>query len=56
MTPLVVISPSTVQHATMYFFFLMSGVIDIVMYVGIPLPPGSDYISLMLAFAVEVNL
>ncbi|XP_012944086.1 transmembrane protein 45B [Aplysia californica] len=42
-----------VQHATMYFFFLVSGVVDVSLHYNIPLPPGSDYMSLALAFTVE---
>uniref|UniRef100_A0A0B6ZZ84 Transmembrane protein 45B n=1 Tax=Arion vulgaris TaxID=1028688 RepID=A0A0B6ZZ84_9EUPU len=42
-----------VQHATMYFFFLLSGIVDLIMYLGVPLPPGTDYVSIALAFTVE---
>ncbi|BFZ10162.1 hypothetical protein BsWGS_13201 [Bradybaena similaris] len=42
-----------VQHATMYFFFTISGVVDLLIYFGAPLPPGADYISVALAFLVE---
>ncbi|CAG5134137.1 unnamed protein product [Candidula unifasciata] len=42
-----------VQHATMYFFFMVSGVVDLLIHFGVPLPPGTDYISVALAFMVE---
>ena len=41
-------------HATMYAFFAFSGVVDLVMwYRLLPLPTGSDYVALSLAFLVE---
>ncbi|KAI8792000.1 transmembrane protein 45B [Biomphalaria glabrata] len=46
-------SMGIIQHATMYFFFLMSGIVDIASHYGAPLPPATDYIALTLAFAVE---
>ncbi|XP_005109487.2 transmembrane protein 45B [Aplysia californica] len=46
-------SHGIVQHATMYFFFLLSGIVDVVMHAGVPLPPGSDYMGIVLAFTVE---
>lgn len=42
-----------VQHATMYFFFLTSGVVDLCFHYGLPLPPGTDYAALALALVVE---
>ncbi|GFN85724.1 transmembrane protein 45b [Plakobranchus ocellatus] len=42
-----------VQHATMYFFFLTSGCVDLCMHYGLPLPPGTDYAALALALTVE---
>lgn len=42
-----------VQHATMYTFFLLSGIVDVAMYKGLPFPPGTDYLALALSFAVE---
>lgn len=42
-----------VQHATMYLFFLLSGVVDVSLHYGLPLPHGSDYISLVVALVVE---
>ncbi|CAL1543055.1 unnamed protein product [Lymnaea stagnalis] len=46
-------SMGIIQHATMYFFFMLSGVVDVVMHYGVPLPQGCDYVSVMLAFTVE---
>lgn len=51
--PVLIISVSTVQHATMYFFFLLSGVVDIAMHYGTAIPPGTDYISIVIALVVE---
>ena len=45
--------PIILQHITMYSFFLMSGLVELVLHAGVPLPPGSDYVTLMLAFAAE---
>ncbi|KAH9493100.1 Transmembrane protein 45B [Bulinus truncatus] len=42
-----------VQHATMYFFFLLSGIVDVASHYGAPLPPSTDYIALTLAFLIE---
>ncbi|GFS13804.1 transmembrane protein 45B [Elysia marginata] len=42
-----------VQHATMYFFFMTSGIVDLCLHYGVPLPPGTDYASLALALTVE---
>ncbi|CAG5130503.1 unnamed protein product, partial [Candidula unifasciata] len=42
-----------VQHATMYVFFLISGAVDLCMHLGLPLPPGTDYVALALAFLME---
>lgn len=41
------------QHATMFFFFGLSGVVDILMHHGAPLPQNTDYAIAMLAFIVE---
>ena len=41
-------------HVTMYAFFAFSGVVDLVMwYKLLPLPAGSNYLALSLAFLVE---
>ena len=44
------------QHATMFFFFGMSGIIDILVHHKIPIPKGIEYIMLTLAFAVAAIL
>lgn len=44
------------QHATMFFFFGLSGVIDILLYFKVPLPPDMDYIAGILAFICEYVL
>lgn len=42
------------SHVAMYSFFTFSGVVDLVMwYRVLPLPPGTDYLALSLAFWVE---
>ncbi|XP_041351822.1 transmembrane protein 45B-like [Gigantopelta aegis] len=41
------------QHATMFFFFGLTGIMDILVHYRAPLPPDVDYISNILAFAVE---
>lgn len=41
------------QHMTMYFFFCLNGVVDILMHYRAPLPPASDYVSAALAFCME---
>ncbi|KAH9512179.1 hypothetical protein Btru_040985 [Bulinus truncatus] len=45
--------PAIVQHASMYFFFLLSGIVDIVIHYGVHLPHGVDYVSMVLALTVE---
>ena len=44
------------QHATMFFFFGMSGVVDILVRLRAPLPPGVEYLMATLAFVVEAVL
>ncbi|ESN99147.1 hypothetical protein HELRODRAFT_95099 [Helobdella robusta] len=41
------------QHATMFFFFGLSGVVDILMHHGAPLPENTDYAISCLSFIVE---
>lgn len=41
------------QHATMYAFFGISGVIDILMHHGAPFPNSLDYVFTILCFSVE---
>lgn len=43
------------HHISMYFFYATSGVVEIMMYRGLPLPEGSDYVATLLA-AVVVSL
>ena len=44
------------QHATMFFFFGLTGVIDIMMYHRCNLPPDMDYVSVIMALVVEFVL
>ncbi|XP_046581646.1 transmembrane protein 45B-like [Haliotis rubra] len=44
------------QHATMFFFFGITGLIDILVHCRAPLPPDTDYISNAIAFGVEALL
>ncbi|KAK6986671.1 transmembrane protein 45B [Biomphalaria glabrata] len=46
-------SISIEQHATMYLFFLLSGVVDLCIYYGLHLPSGSSYGAMVLAFVME---
>ena len=41
------------QHATMFFFFALSGVVDILVFYRAPLPPDTDYVSVILALMIE---
>lgn len=41
------------QHATMFFFFGLSGAVDILVHLRFPLPKDIDYVSSTLAFVVE---
>jgi len=44
------------QHATMFFFFGMSGAVDILVYHRAPLPKDSEYLIGALSFIVEAVL
>ena len=44
------------QHATMFFFFGMSGLIDILVHYRAPLPKGIEYLAAMQAVLVELLL
>ena len=44
------------QHATMFFFFGLSGLVDILLYFKCPLPPFFDSAVLLAAFIVEALL
>ncbi|XP_047496166.1 transmembrane protein 45B-like [Penaeus chinensis] len=41
------------QHMTMYFFFGLSGVMDLAIHYRLPVPPDVDYVSAVLAFMAE---
>ncbi len=41
------------QHATMFFFFGLSGLVDILVHQNLPLPKGIEYIMSAIAFTVE---
>ena len=41
------------QHATMFFMFGLSGIVDILQHYKAPVPPNMDYISLALATTSE---
>ncbi|XP_046342894.1 transmembrane protein 45B-like [Haliotis rufescens] len=41
------------QHATMFFFFGLTGVVDILQYYRAPMPPDTDYISYVIALTIE---
>ena len=41
------------QHATMFFFFALSGFVDILVHYKVPLPPNIEYFAVILAFIVE---
>lgn len=49
-------TPGNAQHATMFFFFGMSGVLDILSYCKAPLPKDLDYVILLLSLGVECLL
>ncbi|KAL3882263.1 hypothetical protein ACJMK2_028625 [Sinanodonta woodiana] len=41
------------QHATMFFYFGLTGIIDILTYYRAPLPPDTDYVMMSMALIVE---
>ncbi|CAL4082409.1 unnamed protein product, partial [Meganyctiphanes norvegica] len=41
------------QHMTMFFFFGMNGVMDLLNFYRVPLPPDLDYVSAVLGFCME---
>ncbi|KAH7933616.1 hypothetical protein HPB49_014375 [Dermacentor silvarum] len=41
------------QHFSMYLFYVLSGVVDVMTSSGFPLPPYTDYVTLLLAVSVE---
>ena len=44
------------QHATMFFFFALSGLVDVLVHYRVPLPTGIEYMASILAFTVEAVL
>ena len=44
------------QHITMFFFFGLSGLIDVLTYYKYPLPPDTDYVTGLLAYTIEGTL
>ncbi|KAK7078816.1 Transmembrane protein 45B [Halocaridina rubra] len=44
---------NNLQHLTIYFFFALNGVMDILLHYKWPIPKGSDYASAFLGFAME---
>ncbi|KAL3221487.1 hypothetical protein MRX96_029384 [Rhipicephalus microplus] len=41
------------QHKSMYAFYLLSGIVDVLYNAGFPFPQHTDYVSLLLAVASE---
>lgn len=41
------------QHATMFFYFGFTGIVDLLVYFKAPLPPDMDYISMLMALMCE---
>ncbi|XP_077493150.1 transmembrane protein 45B-like [Amblyomma americanum] len=41
------------QHVSMYLFYLLSGIVDVMTNCRFPFPPGTDYATLLLAVTVE---
>ncbi|XP_076356940.1 transmembrane protein 45B-like [Tachypleus tridentatus] len=41
------------HHITMFFFFGVNGVVDIFHLYKLPIPPDSDYVSMVMALSVE---
>ncbi|RWS24978.1 transmembrane protein 45B-like protein [Leptotrombidium deliense] len=46
-------SMGNTQHSTMYFFFGLNGVVDVLLFYGMPVPQGSDYLTMALACFIE---
>lgn len=44
------------QHATMFFFFGFTGIVDILIYHKCPLPPDMDYAAMVMALSTEFVL
>lgn len=41
------------HHISMYLFYVLSGIVDVLTNNRFPLPPGTDYVALFFAFVVE---
>uniref|UniRef100_A0A131Z0G3 Dermal papilla derived protein n=1 Tax=Rhipicephalus appendiculatus TaxID=34631 RepID=A0A131Z0G3_RHIAP len=41
------------QHKSMYAFYLLNGIVDVLYNAGFPLPPHTDYVALLLAVTSE---
>lgn len=46
-------TPGNAQHATMFFFFGFSGILDLLVYFKAPIPKDLDYVVILLALGVE---
>ncbi|XP_053641771.1 transmembrane protein 45B [Cherax quadricarinatus] len=44
------------QHMTMFFFFGLSGAVDVLTHYRVPLPPDMDFVAAILAFSMEALL
>lgn len=47
------VSTENTQHLSMDLFYMFSGIVDVLTNSGFPLPPGTDYVALFFAVAVE---
>ncbi|CAG0915288.1 unnamed protein product [Notodromas monacha] len=55
-TPDLFHDPQNSQHTTMYAFFFLAGLIDLLISLGTPVPPDVDYLAMALAFSTEALL
>lgn len=46
-------TPENAQHSTMFFFFLLTGVADLLLYFRLPVLKDLDYICMIMAVAIE---
>uniref|UniRef100_L7M0H5 Dermal papilla derived protein n=1 Tax=Rhipicephalus pulchellus TaxID=72859 RepID=L7M0H5_RHIPC len=47
------VDAESAQHRSIYAFYLLNGVVDIMHNAGFPFPPNTDYVALMLAVTSE---
>ncbi|KAH8030950.1 hypothetical protein HPB51_012418 [Rhipicephalus microplus] len=47
------VDEESVQHHSMYAFFLLNGVVDVIYNAGFPFPANTDYVVLVLAITSE---